>query len=147
MLSKGHIEVTPALLKEFSEIRDLMHPNLMTIIGANLEGDKPYIVTEFCPKGTLQELLLNETRFDLDAVFQTSLVLDIVNGLTYIHKRNKCHGRLTSDCCYIDTRFSIKLGFYGLPTIYETIKLAGKEQGHERNRLWVAPEHYTHRSV
>ena len=87
-LSKGHVSVTNDLLKEFAEIRGFQHHNLLTIIGANLEGDKPYLLTEYCPKGTLQELLLNDAKFELDTNFQCSLILDIVSGLTYMHKVN-----------------------------------------------------------
>ena len=140
-LSKGNFHISSSMLKELGEIRDLTHPNLLSFIGASLEGDKPYIVCELCPKGTLQELLISETKLELDMMLQVSLVLDIVNGLTYLHRRNVIHGRLTSDCCYIDPRFSIKIAFFGLPSIYDSIKLAGKEDNQEINRLWIAPEH------
>ena len=140
-LSKGHIQVTFQILREFEEIRDLMHPNLLRVIGADLVSDKPFIVTEHCPKGTLQELLLSDNHFELDLLFQSSLILDIVNALTYLHKRFIYHGRLTSEVCMIDTRFSVKLDLYCLPTLYDTIKLKTEEESKEKDRLWVAPEH------
>ncbi|GFO07279.1 guanylate cyclase [Plakobranchus ocellatus] len=54
-------------------------------------------------------MLSNDNRFELDVLFQTSLISDIVRALTYIHKRSiRYHGRLTSEVCLIDSRFSVK---------------------------------------
>lgn len=38
----------------FHQIRDMSHPNLLRVVGAHLEGDKRTLVTEHCPKGSLQ---------------------------------------------------------------------------------------------
>ncbi|CAL1542360.1 unnamed protein product, partial [Lymnaea stagnalis] len=37
--------VNNALLREFEEIRDISHPNLLRVVGAWLEGDKKVIIT------------------------------------------------------------------------------------------------------
>ena len=142
VVSNTHFQMNAGILKEFEEIRDMNHPNLLTIIGACLEGERRVVVTEHCPKGSLQEMLVNDTRFEFDLLFMTSLVADIVKALTYIHKRSlKYHGRLTSEVCMIDSRFSVKVGSYGLPTIYGKLKIEGKEEGTEKDKLWTAPEH------
>jgi len=38
------------------QCRDLTHYNLCKFIGASLETDQPFILTEYCPKGSLQVL-------------------------------------------------------------------------------------------
>ena len=140
-VTSGHFQVTQRVLKEFDEIRDMNHPNLMRLIGACFEGEKPCIVTEYCPKGTLQELLVNDSHFELDLLFQTSLITDIVQALMYIHKRAlKVHGRLSSETCMIDSRFSVKVGMYGMSSIYETMGKQNKEGEPEKTKLWTAPE-------
>ncbi|KAH9508106.1 Nitrogen permease reactivator protein [Bulinus truncatus] len=124
LLTNNNIRVNASLLKEFqlvsmtSEclIRDMSHPNLLRILGACLEGEKKMLITEYCPKGTLQALI-------------------------YIHKHPlRVHGRLTSEVCMIDSRFSVKVGYYGLPTIYESVRLRSKTQRQENDSFWVAPE-------
>ncbi|KAK0059313.1 atrial natriuretic peptide receptor 1-like isoform X1 [Biomphalaria pfeifferi] len=40
----------------------------------------------------------------------------------------------------IDSRFSVKVGYYGLPTIYDSVKLLSKTQRKENDTLWIAPE-------
>ena len=139
-MSETHMQSSVRLLKEFEEIRDMSHPNLIRIIGGCLEGEKPVLVSEYCPKGSLQELLLNDSHFELDLLFQASIINDIVQGLIYIHKRSlKFHGRLTSEVCLIDSRFSVKISDYGMTIIYENAK--PKDPDQEKEKLWVAPEH------
>ncbi|KAI8736024.1 resact receptor, partial [Biomphalaria pfeifferi] len=42
-------------------------------------------------------------------------------GLCFLHKSPiKCHGRLTSETCLVDNRFSVKLSDFGLPTLYSS---------------------------
>ncbi|CAL1534709.1 unnamed protein product, partial [Lymnaea stagnalis] len=66
--------------------------------------------------------------------------------ITYIHKHPiRVHGRLTSEVCMIDSRFSVKVGHYGLPTIYDTVKLEGKESSSAKENFWLAPERLRYR--
>ncbi|GFS18360.1 guanylate cyclase [Elysia marginata] len=53
-VGSGQFQVNAKVLREFEEIRDLNHPNLLRVVGAVLEGDKKVLVTEHCPKGSLQ---------------------------------------------------------------------------------------------
>nr|KAI8750022.1 atrial natriuretic peptide receptor 2-like [Biomphalaria glabrata] len=133
-----HVSVNAGLLKEFEKIRDINHPNLLRVLGACLEGDKKVIITEYCQKGTLQ-LLLMDASFKLDSVFALCIINDIVRALAYLHKHPiRVHGRLTSEVCMIDSRFSVKVGYYGLPSIYGSIKEVNKSL--EVDNIWLAPE-------
>ncbi|XP_055884302.1 atrial natriuretic peptide receptor 1-like isoform X2 [Biomphalaria glabrata] len=143
-LCDTNIHVTQSLLTEFDQIRDINHSNLQRVLGAMLEGDRKMIVTEYCHKGTLQEILM-DTKYTLDSVFIFSILSDIVKALTFLNKHPlRVHGRLTSDVCMIDSRFSVKIACYGLPTIYDHIKLQNKNQSLEKDLLWVAPELLRH---
>ncbi|KAK3783192.1 hypothetical protein RRG08_046985 [Elysia crispata] len=140
-ITGGQFQVTAKILREFEEIRDLNHPNLLRVVGAVLDGDKKVLVTEHCPKGSLQELI-SDNSFPLDTIFLISVLSDVVKALTYIHKRSiRYHGRLTSEVCLIDSRFSVKVGGYGLNSIFDRIQQQSKEDGRERDKLWMAPEH------
>ncbi|CAL1541141.1 unnamed protein product, partial [Lymnaea stagnalis] len=44
-LKQATFPVSTSLLKEFDEIRDISHPNLLRVVGAWLEGDKKVIIT------------------------------------------------------------------------------------------------------
>ncbi|KAH9504643.1 Nitrogen permease reactivator protein [Bulinus truncatus] len=143
-LSVKNFHMTHNVLMEFDQIRDITHPNLLRVIGAVLEGDRKMIIVEHCSKGSLQEILM-DSRCTLDFMFLTSILNDIVKALSYLHKSPlRVHGRLTSEVCMIDSRFSVKVGFYGLPTIYDYIKLSNQDQSCVKDQLWVAPEMLRH---
>nr|KAI8750182.1 atrial natriuretic peptide receptor 1-like [Biomphalaria glabrata] len=143
-LNDASVQSVSSLMKEFHEIRDINHPNLLRVLGACLEGEKKMLITEHCPKGSLQAILM-DSKFKLDTVFSLSILSDIVKALGYLHKHPlRVHGRLTSDVCMIDSRFSVKVGYYGLPTVYDEIKLQSQNQTLEKDLLWVAPELLRH---
>lgn len=83
----------------------------------------------------------------LDWTIRFSLLNDIVKALYYIHVGLPilCHGRLTSVCCYIDSRFVLKLTDYGLNSFFElsVAETWATKRGtsYFANMLWSAPEH------
>ncbi|RUS89032.1 hypothetical protein EGW08_003203, partial [Elysia chlorotica] len=105
----------------YHQIRELNHTNISKVLGACLTPDFIALVTERCSKGTLQDLLGN-ANVTLDEQFKFSLCTDIINGLCYLHDSPvKYHGRLTSQACEIDNRFTVKLARYGLATLYSDL--------------------------
>lgn len=59
------------------QIRDLRHDNLNPFIGACLDAPSILIVTSYCSKGSLQDVLENDDIL-LDEMFRASLVFDII---------------------------------------------------------------------
>uniref|UniRef100_A0A8C8G8V0 Protein kinase domain-containing protein n=1 Tax=Oncorhynchus tshawytscha TaxID=74940 RepID=A0A8C8G8V0_ONCTS len=70
------------LLTELKQCRDLSHPNICSVIGACLEPPQFFLLTEYCPKGSLQDILKNGS-IKLHWSFKFSLMLDIVKGMDY----------------------------------------------------------------
>uniref|UniRef100_A0A914DPC9 guanylate cyclase n=1 Tax=Acrobeloides nanus TaxID=290746 RepID=A0A914DPC9_9BILA len=71
----------------------------------------------------------------MDAFFVFSLIRDICEGLSYIHKSPlQFHGNLKSSTCLISDRWQIKLNSFGLTSLrrYSTQKV--------EDFLWSAPE-------
>ncbi|CAL1275893.1 unnamed protein product [Larinioides sclopetarius] len=60
-----------------SQIREAQHQNIANFIGACIDAPNVAILTEYCPKGSLQDVLKNES-LDLDWMFRYSLINDIV---------------------------------------------------------------------
>ena len=50
------------------------------------------------------------------------------------------HRRLTSRCCWIDSRFVLKIGDYGLATFYERTIGLKADNYHFTLLMWTAPE-------
>uniref|UniRef100_A0A2C9K851 guanylate cyclase n=1 Tax=Biomphalaria glabrata TaxID=6526 RepID=A0A2C9K851_BIOGL len=130
-----YVHVTRLCLTEFKMLRELNHTNILLVHGACLEDNLKVLVTEPCSKGSLEDLV-GSTDVVLDTHFKFSLCTDVINGLCYIHDSPiKCHGRLTSEVCLIDNRFSVKLADYGLPTLYSGchVDVTSQEYKHGRS--------------
>ncbi|XP_028818664.1 atrial natriuretic peptide receptor 2-like [Denticeps clupeoides] len=112
-LQKKHFTLTKTIRKEVKEVRELDHPNLSKFIGGSIEVPYVSIVTEFCPKGSLADVLLNED-IPINWGFRLSFATDIARGMAYLHQHKTFHGRLHSRNCVIDDRWVCKISDYGL---------------------------------
>lgn len=88
-------------------------------MGACIDLPRPtvLILTEYCPKGSLKDVLENEA-IQLDWNFRMSLIHDIVKGMAYLHNSDvQVHGKLRSCNCLIDGRFVLKISDFGLRSL------------------------------
>lgn len=74
---KMKLETTRALQLEVKAMQDLTHDHIARFIGICIDPKHQYIVTEYCPKGSLQDILENE-EIKLDTMFKHSIMHDIV---------------------------------------------------------------------
>lgn len=94
-------------------MRETSHENLVRFNGCCID-DTVAILSEFCAKGSLRDLLAN-TSLNLDWLFRYSLINDIISGMCYLHNSEHLyHGRLKSNNCLVDSRFCVKLTDFGL---------------------------------
>uniref|UniRef100_A0A8C1Z7U3 Guanylate cyclase n=1 Tax=Cyprinus carpio TaxID=7962 RepID=A0A8C1Z7U3_CYPCA len=128
-------------LKKFKEgdfKEDLRNENVNPFLGFFTDCETFAIVTEHCSRGSLHDLLRNED-VKLDWMFKSSLVLDLIKGMKYLHHREFPHGHLKSRNCVVDGRFVLKITDYGYNEILETQK-APKETPPPEDLFWTAPE-------
>uniref|UniRef100_H3CB04 Guanylate cyclase n=1 Tax=Tetraodon nigroviridis TaxID=99883 RepID=H3CB04_TETNG len=121
----------------FSQLREMRHENLNLYLGLFLDSGIFALVEEHCPRGSLADLL-SDPNMRLDWMFKSSLLMDLIKGMKYLHLRGLCHGRLKSTNCLVDGRFVLKVTDYGLPMILHSQNLQVPED--EQELLWVAPE-------
>ncbi|XP_078240328.1 atrial natriuretic peptide receptor 2 isoform X3 [Pogona vitticeps] len=76
-VNKKRIELTRQVLFELKHMRDIQFNHLTRFIGACIDPPNICIVTEYCPRGSLQDILENES-ISLDWMFRYSLINDIV---------------------------------------------------------------------
>ncbi|XP_022621415.1 retinal guanylyl cyclase 2-like [Seriola dumerili] len=121
----------------FSQLREMRHENLNLYLGLFLDSGIFALVVEHCPRGSLADLLAN-SNIRLDWMFKSSLLMDLIKGMKYLHLRGLSHGRLKSTNCLVDGRFVLKVTDYGLPMILHSQGLSTPEDPQEL--LWTAPE-------
>ena len=61
-------------------MKDVSHDHLVQFVGACIEPPNICILTDFAPKGSLEEILECDT-IQLDLTFQVSLIGDLVSGM------------------------------------------------------------------
>uniref|UniRef100_A0A3P9LQU0 Guanylate cyclase n=1 Tax=Oryzias latipes TaxID=8090 RepID=A0A3P9LQU0_ORYLA len=122
----------------FVKLRDMRHENLNLYLGLFFDSGIFGIVTEHCIRGSLEDLLANED-VRLDWMFKSSLLMDLIRGMKYLHHRNIIHGRLKSRNCVVDGRFVLKVTDYGFNEIMNTQEVDVEEEKAE-DLLWTAPE-------
>uniref|UniRef100_A0A8C9XUN8 Guanylate cyclase n=1 Tax=Sander lucioperca TaxID=283035 RepID=A0A8C9XUN8_SANLU len=122
----------------FIKLRDMRHENLNLFLGMFFDSGIFAIVTEHCSRGSLENLLSNE-EVRLDWMFKSSLLMDLIRGMKYLHYRGVIHGRLKSRNCVVDGRFVLKVTDYGFNEILiaQNIDTEGEKP---EDLLWTAPE-------
>ncbi|XP_055370084.1 retinal guanylyl cyclase 2 isoform X2 [Betta splendens] len=131
-------EVKQSSTRIFTKMKDLRNENVNPFLGFFSDCGMFAVVTEHCSRGSLQDLLRNED-VKLDWMFKSSLVLDLIKGMKYLHHREFPHGRLKSRNCVVDGRFVLKITDYGFNELLESQKAALEECPAE-DLFWAAPE-------
>uniref|UniRef100_A0ABI7XVL4 Guanylate cyclase n=1 Tax=Felis catus TaxID=9685 RepID=A0ABI7XVL4_FELCA len=127
----------------FEMMKDLRHENINPLLGFFYDSGMFAIVTEFCSRRSLEDILTNQD-VKLDWMFKSSLLLDLIKGMKYLHHREFAHGRLKSRNCVVDGRFVLKVTDYGFNDILETLRLSQEEPSAEEiiDRLKKPPPVY-----
>eukprot|EP00074_Homo_sapiens_P106766 XP_024303327.1 atrial natriuretic peptide receptor 2 isoform X5 [Homo sapiens] len=119
-VNKKRIELTRQVLFELKHMRDVQFNHLTRFIGACIDPPNICIVTEYCPRGSLQDILENDS-INLDWMFRYSLINDLVKGMAFLHNSIiSSHGSLKSSNCVVDSRFVLKITDYGLASFRST---------------------------
>uniref|UniRef100_A0A670Z688 Guanylate cyclase n=1 Tax=Pseudonaja textilis TaxID=8673 RepID=A0A670Z688_PSETE len=138
-INKKRIELTRQVLFELKHMRDIQFNHLTRFIGACIDPPNICIVTEYCPRGSLQDILENES-INLDWMFRYALINDIVKGMTFLHNSIiGYHGSLKSCNCVVDSRFVLKITDYGLASFRQGHESEGNHALYAK-KLWTAPE-------
>ncbi|XP_074600030.1 atrial natriuretic peptide receptor 1-like [Brevipalpus obovatus] len=140
-LNKAKIEVNRSLMLEMKRMKDLQHDHLARFIGACVDPPRICLVTEYCPKGSLKDILENDT-IKLDWMFRYSLMHDIVKGMAYLHSSEvRSHGGLKSTNCVVDSRFVLKITDYGCHQLQVPDDNVIQDwEYYWKRKLWTAPE-------
>uniref|UniRef100_A0A8C9ZKI8 Guanylate cyclase n=1 Tax=Sander lucioperca TaxID=283035 RepID=A0A8C9ZKI8_SANLU len=138
--NRKRIELNRKVLFELKHMRDVQNEHLTRFIGACIDPPNTCIITEYCPRGSLQDILENDS-ITLDWMFKYSLINDIVKGMVFLHNSViVSHGKLKSSNCVVDNRFVLKITDYGLSS-FRSLSNSGKDAyAYYARELWMAPE-------
>ncbi|KAI4457102.1 guanylyl cyclase [Holotrichia oblita] len=139
-LQKKSVDLTRSIRKELKQIREVRHENLIPFIGASVEHGNVAILTAYCARGSLEDVLMNDD-LHLDNMFVSSLVSDILKGLIYLHDSDIIsHGNFKSSNCLIDSRWVLQITDFGLHEFKAGQDNPDYETKEQRRCLYRAPE-------
>ncbi|MEE6527364.1 hypothetical protein FKM82_028697, partial [Ascaphus truei] len=113
-------------------LRDLRHENVNLFLGLFHDLGVLGVVCEHCSRGSLDDLIHNQDM-KLDWMFKSSLLLDLIKGLKFLHHREVAHGRLKSRNCVVDGRFVLKVTDHGVNELQEAQRLTPTDPRPEGN--------------
>ncbi|EFA10586.2 receptor-type guanylate cyclase Gyc76C isoform X1 [Tribolium castaneum] len=134
-------DISRDVMKEMRLLRELRHDNINSFIGACVEPTSLLLVTDYCAKGSLYDIIENED-IKLDKMFIASLVHDLIKGMLYIHNSMLvCHGNLKSSNCVVTSRWVLQVTDFGLAEMRHCAEndSIGEHQ-YYRSLFWKAPE-------
>ncbi|VBB33165.1 unnamed protein product, partial [Acanthocheilonema viteae] len=137
------LDLTRSMLMEFKRIKDLQHDHITRFTGACVDCPHYCLVQEYCPKGSLEDILENE-KIELDKMMKYSLLHDLVKGMYFLHNTFVgSHGKLKSSNCVVDSRFVLKVTDFGFHELHAMEDESTEEIGEHafyKRKLWTAPE-------
>lgn len=138
---KKNVEIDRNLKKALQVRKELNHDNITRFIGACVETPHVYILTNYCARGSLQDILENED-FTLDDMFISSLVSDLIKGMIFIHDSEiGTHGNLKSSNCMVDSRWVLMVTDFGLHQLVNERSGSGSDiNKYYEHLIWKAPE-------
>ncbi|ELT93947.1 hypothetical protein CAPTEDRAFT_89737 [Capitella teleta] len=121
-------------------MREMTHENVNQFLGACPSAQNVCVCFLFCPKGSLDDLLAND-EINLDKDFKTSLISDLISGMTYLHgSAVGCHGNLKSSTCLVDSRWVLKISMFGTRPFYVNDDHYEGDYARFKAQLWTSPE-------
>ncbi|XP_011864194.1 PREDICTED: guanylate cyclase 32E-like [Vollenhovia emeryi] len=135
-------DISRDVMKEMRILREIRHGNLNSFIGACVEPMRILLITDYCAKGSLYDIIENED-IKLDDMFIASLIHDLIKGMLYIHESSLlvCHGNLKSSNCVVTSRWVLQVSDFGLHDMRHCAESDSiGEHQYYRSLFWKAPE-------
>lgn len=94
-------DISRDIMKEMRLLRELRHDNINSFIGACVEPMRILLVTDYCAKGSLYDIIENED-IKLDDLFIASLVHDLIKVCPLVFRSIFA---ITASQCFDTLRF------------------------------------------
>jgi serine/threonine protein kinase len=96
-------------------LKNLRHPNILLIMGADTKGPSFFIVPDFCESGNLFELLHHYSNFELSWEERKRIALEIARGMNYLHSFQPpiVHRDLKSINVLLEKNFQVRIADFG----------------------------------
>ncbi|KFQ22143.1 Receptor-interacting serine/threonine-protein kinase 1, partial [Merops nubicus] len=144
-----HAEYNNALLEEGRIMHRLQHKRLVKLLGIILEDGNYSLVMEYVERGNMMKVL---QKGCLPLSVKGRFVLEITEGMVYLHEQGFVHKDLKPENILVDTDFHIKIADLGVACFKNWSRLTQKETSRQKQikstlqnnagtLFYMAPEH------
>lgn len=138
------------LMREATILHLLDHPSIVRFYGVNFQSFSdpsclgPTIITEYLPKGSINDLLFLKRNsksppIKITSTMKLKWLLGISHALLYLHHHGMIHRDLKSDNVLLDEEFNPHVCDFGLSRCFPTILSASITNG-IGTPIYMAPE-------
>ncbi|KFU92077.1 Receptor-interacting serine/threonine-protein kinase 1, partial [Chaetura pelagica] len=142
-------EYNASLLEEGKIMHRLQHNRVVKLLGILLEDGNYSLVMEYVDRGNMMKVL---QKISLPLSVKGRFVLEITEGMLYLHEQGFVHKDLKPENILVDTDFHIKIADLGVAsfknwsrlTQEETVRqkqLKNTRQNNAGTLFYMAPEH------
>ncbi|NXR19215.1 RIPK1 kinase, partial [Cinclus mexicanus] len=142
-------EYNVSLLEEGRIMRRLQHDRVVKLLGVILEDGNYSLVMEYVDRGNMMKVLQN---ISLPLSVRGRFVLEITEGMLYLHEQGFVHKDLKPENILVDRDFHIKIADLGVAsfkswsrlTQEETVRQKQMKNTYQNNAgtlFYMAPEH------
>ncbi|CAE7917863.1 drkD [Symbiodinium sp. KB8] len=124
LVSAGLTEdILASLREEVAVLSSLRHPHIVLFIGCNTSCANPFIVTEFCSRGSLDRLVYAQDAA-LPATLALRFALQCAQGMAYIHSRDAgmIHRDVKCENLLLSGGWDVKVADFGLTVMKARVK-------------------------
>ncbi|NWH80629.1 RIPK1 kinase, partial [Piaya cayana] len=142
-------EYNASLLEEGKIMHRLQHDRVVKLLGVILEDGNYSLVMEYVNRGNMMKVL---QKLSLPLSVKGRFVLEITEGMLYLHEQGFVHKDLKPENILVDADFHIKIGDLGVASFKNWSRLTQEEtvrqkqikntcQNNAGTLFYMAPEH------
>jgi len=99
----------------------LKHPHILPILDVGIQDGFPYLVTEYCPEGSLHRRLKRQRPNPLQLEEAITILTQVGQALQYVHEQNVVHRDLKPENILFNSQGEALLADFGIAKMLATI--------------------------